>query len=41
MVGYRPPAELAGDYELGEQQEVLERMGGLLAQLVAEGTGSA
>ena len=41
MVGYRPPGELAGEYDLGEETGVLERMGGLLAQIVAECTGSA
>ncbi len=36
MVGYRPAVELADDYELAAQVGVLERMDGLLAQLVAE-----
>ena len=40
-VGYRPPGELAGDYDLGEETGVLERMDRLLAQIVAECTGSA
>jgi uncharacterized protein (DUF302 family) len=35
-IGYRPPAELAADYELGDQVSVLERMTGLLEQIVAE-----
>jgi uncharacterized protein (DUF302 family) len=41
MVGYRPPGELAGAYDLAEETGVLERMDGLLAQIVAEGTGPA
>jgi uncharacterized protein (DUF302 family) len=36
LVGYRPPQELAGEYELAECADVLERMDGLLGQIVAE-----
>jgi uncharacterized protein (DUF302 family) len=41
VVGFRPPAELAGDYDLADHAAVLERMGGLLEQLVAEGVAPA
>lgn len=41
VVGYRAPEELAEDYELAGCAGVLERMGGLLAQLVAEVTAPA
>lgn len=36
MVAHRPMASLAGEYEVGEQAAILERMNGLLDQLVAE-----
>jgi uncharacterized protein (DUF302 family) len=36
LVGYRPPGELAERYAVRERAEVLERMTGLLEQLVAE-----
>lgn len=35
-LGYRDPVALAGDYAVGDALEVLERMRGLLAALVAE-----
>ncbi len=40
MVGWRSPTELAGEYRLDEHPEVLQRMAGLLEQLVAESTGA-
>lgn len=36
MVGWRPPTELGGEYRLDEHPDVLQRMEGLLEQLVAE-----
>ncbi|MEA2196884.1 MAG: hypothetical protein QOJ25_935 [Solirubrobacteraceae bacterium] len=36
VVGYRPPTELAMDYEMSDRAEVLERMMALLEQLVGE-----
>jgi uncharacterized protein (DUF302 family) len=39
-IGWRPPTELAGEYGLSAQAEVLERMEGLLEQLVAEATAA-
>lgn len=33
LVGYRDPRELAGDYEVADQQPTLDRMAGLLDQL--------
>ncbi len=41
FVSYAPPTELAETYDLGDQGPVLERMAGLLAQLVAESTAAA
>jgi len=35
-IGYRPPTELAADYEVTDRIAVLERMNQLLAQIVAE-----
>lgn len=35
-VGWRPPTELARDYDLSGHAEVLQRMEGLLEQLAAE-----
>jgi uncharacterized protein (DUF302 family) len=37
MVGYRQPTDLAAEYAVADQTGVLERMNGLLEQLVAEG----
>jgi uncharacterized protein (DUF302 family) len=34
-IGYRPPTELAAEYRLSDRLDVLERMTGLLEQLVA------
>jgi len=39
-IGYRPPSELGADYKVAGNAEVLERMDGLMDQLVAEGIGS-
>jgi uncharacterized protein (DUF302 family) len=39
-VGYRPPAELAERYAVGDRSEVLSRMTGLLEGLIAEATAS-
>jgi uncharacterized protein (DUF302 family) len=36
MVGYRQPTQLATEYAVADQAGVLERMDGLLEQLVAE-----
>ncbi|MEA2200489.1 MAG: hypothetical protein QOI89_1085 [Solirubrobacteraceae bacterium] len=41
MVGYRDPRELAGAYEIGSHQPVLEQMATLLDELAAEGSGEA
>jgi uncharacterized protein (DUF302 family) len=41
VVGYRSPKELAGAYALAECAGVLERMDGLLGQIVAEITAAA
>jgi uncharacterized protein (DUF302 family) len=38
-LGYNDPRELGGEYELGDHGEILERMAGLLQQLVAEAAG--
>jgi uncharacterized protein (DUF302 family) len=35
-IGWRPPAELGDQYRLDERSEVLQRIEGLLEQLVAE-----
>jgi beta-galactosidase len=35
-IGYRRPSELADDYAVADQAAVLERMDGLMEQLVAE-----
>jgi uncharacterized protein (DUF302 family) len=35
-IGYRPPTELGGDYELGDQVAVLERLHQLLEQIVTD-----
>ncbi len=35
MVGYRPPRELAGEYALAGREDVLDLLGGLLAQIAA------
>jgi beta-galactosidase len=40
LVGYRPPAELAERYAVGEQAELLGRMSGLLEGLITESTAS-
>src|SRR5207302_1332803 len=40
MVGWRPPTELAEQYGLGGRADVLERITGLLEQLVAEATAA-
>jgi uncharacterized protein (DUF302 family) len=39
-VGWRPPTELASDYDLSGHAEVLQRMEGLLEQLAAEITAA-
>lgn len=39
-LGYQPPPELADGYAVADRLEALERMGGLLAQLVAEAGAS-
>lgn len=39
QLGYDDPRELAGEYDLADQGEILERMAGLLEQLVAEAAG--
>jgi uncharacterized protein (DUF302 family) len=39
QLGYSDPRELASHYDLREQGEILERMAGLLEQLVAEAAG--
>lgn len=39
-IAYRPPVELGGEYHVAAHADVLERMGGLLEQLVAEGTAT-
>jgi uncharacterized protein (DUF302 family) len=39
-VGYRPPSELASEYDLAAQARILERMDALLEALVTEITGS-
>ena len=36
MVAYRQPTELAAEFAVADQADVLERMNGLLEQLVAE-----
>jgi uncharacterized protein (DUF302 family) len=36
LVGYRPPDELAERYDVRERAEVLERMAGVLEELVAQ-----
>lgn len=41
MLGYRDPRELAGAYEIGSHQPVLEQMATLLDELAAEGSGEA
>ena len=41
MLGYRDPRELAGAYEIGSHQAVLEQMATLLDELAAEGSGEA
>ena len=38
-VGYRNPAEMAKNFTLSNRSEVLNRMGALLSELVAECTG--
>jgi len=38
-LGYQDPRGLAGEYDLGDRGEILERMAGLLEQLVAEAAG--
>jgi uncharacterized protein (DUF302 family) len=38
LVGYRTPNELADNYAVAEQLELLERLDGLLQELIAEGT---
>ena len=38
-LGYEDPRGLAGEYDLGDRGEILERMAGLLEQLVAEAAG--
>lgn len=37
LVGYRPPTELAGEFSVAAHAELLQRMEGLLGQLVDEG----
>jgi uncharacterized protein (DUF302 family) len=37
-IGYRQPTDLGGDYEVADQAAILERMNGLLEQVVAEAT---
>lgn len=37
-IAYRPPTELASEYGLADQVAILERMTGLLEQIVAEST---
>jgi beta-galactosidase len=41
QIGYRSPAELAGEYEVGVQAETLTRIGRLLEELVGESTAPA
>jgi uncharacterized protein (DUF302 family) len=40
-IAYRPARELAAEYELGDATAVVERIDGLLAQIVAESTEAA
>ncbi len=40
-LGYRPPADLIGDFDLSDQMTVLERLGGVLEQIVAESVASS
>jgi len=39
QLGYNDPRELAAGYDLAGRHEILERMAGLLEQLVAEAAG--
>ena len=39
-IGWRPPTELAAEYGVSARAEVLERIEGLLEQLVAEATAA-
>jgi uncharacterized protein (DUF302 family) len=39
QLAYDDPRELAGEYDLADRGEILERMAGLLEQLVAEAAG--
>jgi uncharacterized protein (DUF302 family) len=41
MIGYRPPTELGEEFRLADRAEVLEKLDGLLAQLVVEATTPA
>jgi uncharacterized protein (DUF302 family) len=36
MIGYRRPTELRGDFALGDQLEILQRMENLLEQITSE-----
>jgi hypothetical protein len=36
LIGFRPPTELAGEYDVPDQAVLLERMTGLLGQIVEE-----
>jgi uncharacterized protein (DUF302 family) len=41
LIGYRRPTEVGKDYELDDQAGLLERMDGLLEELVSEIVGTA